>query len=50
VGGNGFVEAQGLIGMRERVRLYGGELACARRPEGGFRVLARIPFTREETV
>ena len=48
--GNGFVEAQGLIGMRERVRLYGGELACTRRPEGGFRVLARIPFTQEEAV
>ena len=48
--GNGFVEAQGLIGMRERVRLYGGELACSRRPEGGFRVIARIPFTQEEAV
>ena len=49
--GNGFLEAQGLIGMRERVRLYGGDLACARRPEGGFRVHARIPFTsQEETV
>jgi signal transduction histidine kinase len=49
--GNGFVEAQGLIGMRERVRLYGGELACTRRPEGGFRVHARLPFTsQEETV
>ena len=48
--GNGFVEAQGLIGMRERVRLYGGELVCARRPQGGFQVLARIPFTQEEPV
>jgi signal transduction histidine kinase len=47
--GNGFVEAQGLIGMRERVRLYGGELACTRRPEGGFRVHARIPFRQMET-
>ena len=47
---NGFVEGQGLIGMRERVRLYGGDLACTRRPEGGFRVHARLPFTREETV
>jgi signal transduction histidine kinase len=48
--GNGYAEAQGLIGMRERVRLYGGELACSRRLEGGFRVHVRIPFTQEETV
>ena len=48
--GNGFVDGQGLIGMRERVRLYGGELVCARRPQGGFQVLARIPFTQEEPV
>ncbi len=39
--GNGFVDGQGFIGMRERVRLYGGELDTARRQEGGFRVRAR---------
>lgn len=48
--GNGVVEAQGLIGMRERVRLYGGELTCTRRPEGGFRVHARLPFTPQEEI
>jgi signal transduction histidine kinase len=47
---NGFVDGQGLIGMRERVRLYGGELRAGRRQEGGFRVQARIPFTIEETI
>jgi signal transduction histidine kinase len=48
--GNGFVDGQGLIGMRERVRLYGGDLDTSRRQEGGFRVRARIPFMSKETV
>jgi signal transduction histidine kinase len=33
----------GLIGMRERAALFGGELSVAPRPEGGFRVRARLP-------
>jgi signal transduction histidine kinase len=33
----------GLVGMRERVTLYGGQLSAGRRPSGGFRVHARIP-------
>ena len=33
---------QGLIGMRERVALFGGELRAGPRPEGGFAVHARI--------
>jgi signal transduction histidine kinase len=35
---------QGLIGMRERVMLFGGELTAGRRPEGGFAVRARLPL------
>jgi signal transduction histidine kinase len=33
----------GLVGMRERVSLYGGELTAAPQPERGFRVAARLP-------
>lgn len=34
----------GLVGMRERVALYGGELRAGARSEGGFQVHARIPL------
>jgi signal transduction histidine kinase len=34
----------GLIGMRERVSLYGGELTAAPGPGQGFRVVARLPI------
>ena len=34
----------GLIGMRERVALYGGTLDAGRRATGGFRVRARLPI------
>ncbi|MGA2926200.1 MAG: histidine kinase [Solirubrobacteraceae bacterium] len=34
----------GLIGMTERVRLYGGDLHAGQRIDGGFEVRARIPI------
>jgi signal transduction histidine kinase len=30
--------------MRERVAVYGGELAAAEKPGGGFSVRARLPL------
>ncbi len=34
----------GLLGMRERVAVYGGELEAGAGPRGGFRLRARLPF------
>jgi signal transduction histidine kinase len=34
----------GLVGMRERVALYGGRFEAARRPSGGFTVRALLPI------
>jgi signal transduction histidine kinase len=38
--------SHGLIGMRERVRLYAGTLSAGPRPEGGFEVLVTVPTAR----
>lgn len=34
----------GIVGMRERVALFGGELTAGPRSSGGFRVHARLPY------
>lgn len=39
----------GLIGIRERVGLLGGDLAAGHRPEGGFELRAVIPMRQSET-
>ena len=49
--GPGPVEANGaaghgLIGMRERVSMFGGDLAAGERTEGGYAVHARLPIGR----
>ena len=36
----------GLVGMRERVQLYGGSLVAEPLPDRGFRVIGRFPLVR----
>jgi signal transduction histidine kinase len=38
------VGGHGLIGMRERVNLFGGHFEAGDRAGGGFRVFARLPY------
>ena len=37
-------DGRGLIGLRERIGVYGGELDAGPRPGGGWRLTARIPL------
>lgn len=42
-------EGQGIPGMQERARLYGGTVSAGPAPSDGWRVEARLPYASEET-
>jgi signal transduction histidine kinase len=41
---DGATAGHGIVGMRERVALLGGQLDAGRRVGGGYRVAARLPI------
>jgi signal transduction histidine kinase len=45
---NGPSQGAGMIGMRERVALFGGELSVGPLPQGGYAVRVRLPTSAEE--
>jgi signal transduction histidine kinase len=45
---NGTPTGHGLVGMRERVAMLGGEIEAGYRKDGGFGVHAKLPLERED--
>jgi signal transduction histidine kinase len=43
--GHGHGHGHGLIGIRERVKLYGGEMTAGTTNGGGFTLSTRLPLT-----
>jgi signal transduction histidine kinase len=50
VEGSSRAPGRGIVGMRERCQLLGGELIAGARPSGGFEVKARLPLAPAGTV
>ena len=43
----GVAAGRGIVGMRHRAALLGGEMAAGPRPEGGFKVTVTLPVEGE---
>ena len=39
----------GLVGIRERVKIYGGEMSTGTAPQGGFVLRTRLPLSGDRS-